>query len=747
MKRDVAIVGAGYVGLPLARTFADAGKSVLLVDVDAARVEQLNAGESYVEDVPTSALKPFVEAGLVVATTDYDELREAGAILVALPTPLSRQREPDLRILVSAAEQIATRLRAGHLVVLESTTYPGTTREQVQPILERGSGLTAGADFHLAFSPERVDPGREDWTTRTVTKVVGGIDEASTAAAAALYASAIDNVHPVSSPEAAELTKLLENIFRSVNIALVNELAQLCDRMNIDVWEVIEAAATKPFGFMSFKPGPGLGGHCIPVDPFYLTWKAREFGFYTEFIELAGKVNESMPYFCRSLVSQALNHVRERSLKGSKILVLGVAYKPDISDTRESPAVKLISLLQNAGADVAYHDPHVPSFTENGVSMSSSPLAPAGYDCVVVVTNHSGIDYDRARGRRRARGRSPQCDRVEREPLRQGLEALTVRVGQAGLGEWGRNLARNFADLADLAWLCDPANGKRAEFEARYPQARWAEAYEEMLTDPALDAVVVATPVPTHFELAKAALEAGKHVFVEKPPAMTGTEIDELVALAEERDLVLMPGHLLLYHPGVQKLKELVDGGELGDVLCVYGNRQNLGRIRPYENALWSLGVHDLSVILYLLDEDPVEAVALGRDFLQPGVEDVVFCYLRFPSGRIAHMHLSWLDPHKMRKMTVVGTEKMAVFDDMELDRKVTVYEKSPWRPVDTYGEWQTRTGDIHIPKIPTDEPLKLECRAFLSLVAGEGDRAKVARDGARVVRALDMLTSALDGS
>ena len=394
MKRDVAIVGAGYVGLPLARVFADAGKLVLLVDVDPERVAQLNRGESYIEDVPAEILRPFVQEGRVAATTDYDELRDADAILVALPTPLSRQREPDLRILVSAAEEIAKRLRPGHLVVLESTTYPGTTREQVQPVLEAGSGLEAGKDFHLAFSPERVDPGREDWTTKTVTKVVGGVDEGSTAAAVELYSSAIDVVHPVSSPEAAELTKLLENIFRSVNIALVNELAQLCDRMGIDVWEVIEAAATKPFGFMPFSPGPGLGGHCIPVDPFYLTWKAREYGFYTEFIELAGKVNESMPYYCRSVVSQALNHSRQRSLKGSRILVLGVAYKPDISDTRESPAVKLISLLRNAGADVDYHDPHVSSFEENGIVMSSSPLDPGAYDCVVIVTNHSEIDYD-----------------------------------------------------------------------------------------------------------------------------------------------------------------------------------------------------------------------------------------------------------------------------------------------------------------------------------------------------------------
>jgi predicted dehydrogenase len=323
---------------------------------------------------------------------------------------------------------------------------------------------------------------------------------------------------------------------------------------------------------------------------------------------------------------------------------------------------------------------------------------------------------------------------------------VTIRIGQAGLGEWGKNLARNFAGLAELAWLCDPAEGKADEFRMLYPQARWAESFEELLADDSLDAIVIATPVPTHYELAREALEAGKHVFVEKPPAMKGAEIDELVAIAEERDLVLMPGHLLLYHPGVLKLKELVDEGALGDVLCVYGNRQNLGRIRPYENALWSLGVHDLSVILYLLDEDPVEAIAHGRDFLQPGVEDVAFCFMRFPSGRIAHMHLSWLDPHKKREMTVVGTEKMAVFDDMELDRKVTVYDKSPWKPVNTYGEWQTRTGDIHIPKIATDEPLKLECRHFLALVEGDGDRVRVAQDGARVVRALDMLTTSLNG-
>jgi predicted dehydrogenase len=319
-------------------------------------------------------------------------------------------------------------------------------------------------------------------------------------------------------------------------------------------------------------------------------------------------------------------------------------------------------------------------------------------------------------------------------------------IGVVGLGYWGPNLARNFAELGTLSWLCDLDEGLRSTFAARHPQATVTDSFEELLAADEVEGVVIATPVPTHYRLAKQALEAGKHVLVEKPPAMKAAEIDELVAIAERNDLVLMPGHLLLYHPAVRKLKELIAAGELGEVLCVYGNRQNLGIVRTNENALWSLGVHDLSVILYLLDEEPTEAVAHGNAFLTEGVEDVVFCYLRFASGKIAHMHLSWLDPHKMRKMTVVGREKMVVFDDMELERKVTVYEKSPWKRTDSYGEWQTRSGDIWIPKIATDEPLKLECQEFLRLIAGEGDRRKVAEDGARVVRALDRLTESLVG-
>ena len=320
-----------------------------------------------------------------------------------------------------------------------------------------------------------------------------------------------------------------------------------------------------------------------------------------------------------------------------------------------------------------------------------------------------------------------------------------TRVGLAGLGYWGPNLARNFDELAELAWLCDISDGQRERFTARYPNARVTADFDDLLADDAVDAVVVATPVPTHFELARRALEAGKHVLVEKPPALTGAEAEELVAAAEEQGRVLLPGHLLLYHPGIVRLKQLIQSGELGDLRYVYGNRQNLGQFRKDENALWSLGVHDLSVILHLLEEEPVEAWARGESFLTEGVEDVVFCYLRFPSGKVAHMHLSWLDPHKIRRITVVGRDKMAVFDDMELDRKLTVYDKGPVERAETYGEWVTRTGDIYSPKVPNDEPLRLECEHFLRLVAGDGDPLAAAREGLTVVRALEQLQASLE--
>jgi UDP-N-acetyl-D-glucosamine dehydrogenase len=389
----VGVIGLGYVGLPLALAFAEEGHDVVGLDADARKVDALRAGESYVEDVPAEALGPFVEAGTLSATSDYDAVRAADAIVVALPTPLSPTRQPDLSIVLGAAGELAKRLRTGHLVVLESTTYPGTTREEVLPILAT-AGLEVGTDFFLAFSPERIDPGREDWTVKTTPKVVGGITPACTDKACDFYRRAIDTVFSVSSPEAAELTKLLENIFRSVNIALVNELAQLCDRMHLDVWEVVEAAATKPFGFMSFQPGPGLGGHCLPVDPFYLAWKAREYDFHTEFIELAGKVNENMPYFCLEKITRALNS-QEKSVKGSSVHLVGVSYKADVGDLRESPALKLIQLLRQEGAEVSYHDPHVPDLPDHGLRSQDLDGSLANADCVAIVTAHSGIDYGR----------------------------------------------------------------------------------------------------------------------------------------------------------------------------------------------------------------------------------------------------------------------------------------------------------------------------------------------------------------
>jgi UDP-N-acetyl-D-glucosamine dehydrogenase len=388
--RTVGVIGLGYVGLPLAVAFAQEGCEVIAVDIDARKVHAVQAGESYIEDVPSRALREL--AGRIRAGTRYEALAEAEAVLVCVPTPLTANREPDLGPLVDATRALARVLRQDQLVVLESTTYPGTTRERVAPLLE-DSGLAAGRDFNLAFSPERVDPGREDYTLRTVPKVVGGLTPACAERARELYGIVCDEIVLVSSPEAAELTKLLENIFRSVNIALVNELAMLTDRMGIDVWEVVDAAATKPYGFMRFEPGPGMGGHCMPVDPFYLSWRAREFDMTTEFIELAGKVNQQMPYHCVAKAQRALNDVG-MSVKGARVAVVGVAYKPGVGDVRESPALKIVKLLIELGAEVSYHDPHVPQLTE--FALASVPLEEAAKDAdlALIVTAHPGVDHE-----------------------------------------------------------------------------------------------------------------------------------------------------------------------------------------------------------------------------------------------------------------------------------------------------------------------------------------------------------------
>jgi UDP-N-acetyl-D-glucosamine dehydrogenase len=387
---QIGIIGLGYVGLPLAVAFAESGCEVVGLDVDRFKVEALNAGDSYIEDVPSSALTPLGER--LRATVDYADLASCDAVILCVPTPLSDSREPDLTYLVDSATALAQVLRSGQLVVLESTTYPGTTRDRLLPILEQ-SGLTAGSDFHLAFSPERIDPGRTDFTVKTTPKLVGGITEACAERARELYAEICDTVVVLSSPEAAELSKLLENIFRSVNIALVNELAQLCDRLEIDVWEVIDAASTKPFGFMRFDPGPGMGGHCLPVDPFYLAFKARQHDFYPEFIELAGKVNQAQPSFCVERIERALNGVR-KPVNGSRVLILGVSYKGGVGDTRESPALKIIGRLQDLGAEVSYHDSFVPELPGHGLANVDLDEALRETDLAAIVTAHPDVDYE-----------------------------------------------------------------------------------------------------------------------------------------------------------------------------------------------------------------------------------------------------------------------------------------------------------------------------------------------------------------
>jgi len=391
----IGIVGIGYVGLPLAVVFAEAGFDVVGVDPVEEKVAAINRGESYILDVDSSQVKALTEAGKLSATTDYAVLKDVDAVSICVPTPLRKTGDPDLSFIASAAQSLSPHLRTGMVVVLESSTYPGTTREMVLPVLESASGLSVCEDFFLAFSPERVDPGREDWTTINTPKVIGGITEECGEVAAVWYDQALDTVVPVSTCEVAEMAKLLENTFRMINIGLVNELAIMCDRLKIDVWEVIDAAATKPFGFMKFTPGPGLGGHCIPIDPLYLSWKLKSLNYNARFIELASEINTNMPRYTTGKIQDALNMIR-KPVNGSRVLILGLAYKPDIDDLRESPALDVIHLLQEKGADVSYHDPYIPHLDHDNIVMDSvtdlmAEVAKA--DCVAIITNHSDYDY------------------------------------------------------------------------------------------------------------------------------------------------------------------------------------------------------------------------------------------------------------------------------------------------------------------------------------------------------------------
>jgi UDP-N-acetyl-D-glucosamine dehydrogenase len=392
-KTGVCIIGLGYVGLPLAVAFAKAGLKVLGVDVQQRRVTRVNKGQSYIVDVDSETLTEVIKKGLLEATIDQSKIKEVNAICICVPTPLTRTKDPELSYVISESEIVSRYLQKGQLVVLESTTYPGTTREVMLPILER-SGLKAGRDFYLAFSPERVDPGSKNYNIRNTPKVVGGINPKSTKLATLLYSRIVERVVPVSSPEVAEMTKVFENVFRSVNIALVNELAHLCEQMGLSAWEVIDAASTKPFGYVPFYPGPGVGGHCIPLDPYYLANKAREYDFHTRFIELAAEMNERMPYHIAFRILEFLNN-RGKSLNGAKILVLGVAYKKDVEDTRESPALKIIQLLREKGAEVSYNDPYISQIHVSAGSMKSVELSGeclASMDCVVIAADHSCYD-------------------------------------------------------------------------------------------------------------------------------------------------------------------------------------------------------------------------------------------------------------------------------------------------------------------------------------------------------------------
>ena len=393
----VGIVGLGYVGLPLAVEFASAGFNVTGIDIDAKKVAALNRGESYIQDIPTSVLAPLVKSGKLKATTDFAAVATMDTIDICVPTPLRKTKDPDMSYIVNACQEIAKHFHPGVLIILESTTYPGTTNELMLPMFER-PGMTVGEDFFLCFSPERVDPGNAKFQTRNIPKVVGGITAACTQAGALFYQQALETVIPVNSTRVAEMVKLLENTFRMINIGLVNEMAMLCDRMGIDVWEVIDAAATKPFGFMPFYPGPGLGGHCIPIDPFYLSWKTKQAGIEARFIELAGYINGNMPHFVVDKIQNALND-HSKALKGSHVHVLGVAYKRDIDDVRESPALDIIHLLGKRGASVTYSDPYVPQLHADGVVPDMSAIdadkGAASADCVVIVTDHKGFDYTR----------------------------------------------------------------------------------------------------------------------------------------------------------------------------------------------------------------------------------------------------------------------------------------------------------------------------------------------------------------
>ena len=679
---SVGIIGLGYVGLPLAVAFAEAGDDVVAVDVDARKIEALDRGESYIEDIASRAPRGRARTR-IEATTRYGRSPRCDAVLICVPDAADRQ--PRARPGAAGggrARRSADRPAARASSSCSSRRPTPARRASAWCRCSRSRACWPARDFNLAFSPERVDPGPH--RLHAAQHAEGrrrphrGVRRPRRASSTG---DVCDEIVRVSTPEAAEMTKLLENIFRSVNIALVNEMAMLADRMGIDIWEVVDAAATKPYGFMRFEPGPGMGGHCLPVDPFYLTWRAREFDMSTEFIELAGKVNQQMPYHCverRSSARSTTPASRSRA-RGSRSSAS--ATRPGVGDIRESPALKIIGAARRAR-----RRPRLPRPVRAGAARQPACASRGfdealdGADLALIVTAHPGVDHDADRRARAARRRPAR--RHPRRRLAADRAAVTgaqLSVGVVGprlLGPQPRAQLRRAARHASCAGAATAAPRRASASRASSAGRGSPIELDDLLADPDLDAVVLATPVPAHAEQAVRVLEAGKHCFVEKPLAQSVADAERVVDAQRRSGKVLMVGHLLEYHPGVNKLKEIADSGELGDIRYIYCNRLNLGQLRADENALWSLGAHDVSVVLHLAGEEPYELSARGESYMRQGIEDVVFGFLRFPSGLAAHLHLSWLDPHKERRFTVVGSKRMATFDDMEPERKMTIYDK-----------------------------------------------------------------------
>ncbi len=736
----IGIVGLGYVGLPLAVAFSEAGFEVLGFDMQQRRVDLVNQGQSYITDIDNSRLSIVVGKGLLETTTKQSKLSEVNVVCICVPTPLTKAKEPDLSHVTHESEQISRYLQPGQLVVLESTTYPGTTREVILPILER-SGLRGGAEFYLAYSPERVDPGNKKYGLRNVPKIVGGMDSRSTELAQLLYCQIAEVVIPVSCPEVAELTKVFENVFRSVNIALVNELAQLCQNMGISVWEVIDVASTKPFGYMPFYPGPGVGGHCIPLDPYYLASKAREYDFHTRFIELAAEINERMPYYVVSCIMKALN-TRGKSLDGAKVLVLGVTYKKDIGDIRESPSLKLVQLLQEEGAKISYNDPFIARIQFDHYSLASVKVTEkslSAADCVVLATDHCSYDLEKIVTHAKlvfdARGTTKKLK--HKNIIRLGDNEKWERISLSSAGYWGKNLVRNFAQLGALHTICDTDPQELENLKVLYPWVNVATDYSQAFKNEEIKGVVIATPAMSHYSVAKGALLAGKDTFVEKPLALDVEEGSELVKLAEEKGRILMVGHLLEYHPTVVKLKELIDNGELGKVQYIYSNRLNLGQFRTDENILWSFAPHDISVIVLLLGgEMPQEVSAHGGYYLRQDIADVTVSTMEFKNGVRAFMFLSWLHPYKERKLVVIGDRKMAEFNDASAKEKLLLFSHEiKWM----HGRPVPQPKEAEVIEVPLEEPLRIECQDFLECIQ---NRKKPRADGHKGLQVLEILSS-----